>query len=138
MNNERLGMDDSKVSTKLIDKSYSPLIIRKYTRLGFPFYIAMICDVSLSDLDEVVHSFVSEAEKLGLIQNDIQQIRNFTGWLSDQICKHYNQVKVGCVEGVAVIYYVDKMMVSSLFGDFMNHYSCRLELYTLLNMMCHI
>ena len=55
----RMGLEDGEVATKLIDKSYSPLIVRKYTRLGFPLYIALICDANLEDLDTVVRYSLS-------------------------------------------------------------------------------
>ncbi len=129
----RMGLEDGQVATKLIDKSYSPMIVRKYTRLGFPLYIAMICDWNLEDLDTVVHDVIDEAEKSGMIANNIQKIRNFTGYMSDRICTHYNSKKRGVVEGVAVLYYVDKMFVSSLFGDFMNHSDAKMELYHIIN-----
>jgi hypothetical protein len=134
----RMGLEDGQVATKLIDKSYSPMIVRKYTRLGFPLYIAMICDWNLEDLDTVVHDVIDEAERVGMIANNIQKIRNFTGYMSDRICTHYNSKKRGVVEGVAVLYYVDKMFVSSLFGDFMNHDGCKMELYSIIQTLPHI
>ena len=33
--------EEKKVFTKLVDKHYSPLIIRKYTHWGFPIYVGM-------------------------------------------------------------------------------------------------
>ena len=134
----RFGMDDSKVATKLLDKNFSPMIIRKYTRMGFPLYIHLICDASLSDLDDVVHDCIDMCREQGILENDIQSLRNFTGILSDSINAHYDQKKRGCVESLAVIYYVDKMIISSLQGDCMNHESCRQELYDSLNLMTKI
>jgi len=134
----RFGLDDSKVATKLLDKNFSPMIIRKYTRLGFPLYVHLICDYSLSDLDNVVHDCIDLCTSNGILENDIQSLRNFTGILSDTINKHYDKKKRGCVESIGIIYYVDKMIISSLQGDCMNHNSCRQELYDSLNLMTKI
>mgnify|MGYP006936281325 FL=1 len=136
---ERTGtMDDSQVSTRLLEKNYSPLIVRKYQMKGWPMYIGLICDVSLSDLDQVVNGVMTEYETQGLIKQDIQAIRNVTGLLSDHIIKHYDSIKSGCVEGVAVLWYVDKTFISSLWGDFMTHASCKNELYFIVNTLPHI
>ena len=56
-----------------------------------------------------------------------KEARDVAGELTDYLMRHYNSV-----EGVAVIFSLDKLLVSSLAGDFMNHAQCRLELYTLL------
>jgi len=138
LKDDRYGMDDSKVATKLLDKNCSPMIIRKYTRLGFPLYVHLICDASLSDLDNVVHDAIDIARREGILENDIQKLRNFTGFLSDAINDHYDKKKRGCVESLGIIYYVDKMIISSLQGDCMNHDSCRRELYECLNLMTKI
>lgn len=136
---ERTGsMDDSKVTTRLLEKNYSPLIVRKYMTEGWPLYIGLICDVSLSDLDQVFWSTYNECKKSGMLQQDIQAVRNITGILSDRIIAHYDSIKPGCVEGVAVLWYVDKTFVSSLWGDFMTHGSCKLELYQIINTLPHI
>lgn len=119
---------DSTTFTKLIAKHYSPMIIRKYTHWGWPIYIALIADDDLSDLDDVVVAYMMENRAHGWV-DDIQKIRNLAGALTERLVGHY-----GKCEGVAVILYVDKMFVSSLFGDFMNHTACRIELYTLLQM----
>jgi hypothetical protein len=133
---KRIGRNDDSVSTRLLDKNYSPLIVRKYMIEGWPMYIGLICDVSLSDLDKVVHGVI-EGNK-DLLKNDIQSVRNLTGILSDFLVKHYDLVKKGCVEGVAVLYYVDKTFISSLWGDFMTHASCKQELYFIINTLPHI
>ena len=136
---ERTGtMDDSMVSTRLLEKNYSPLIVRKYQMKGWPMYVGLICDVSLSDLDEVINGAMREYEEEDLIKQDIQAIRNVTGLLSDHIIKHYDSIKSGCVEGVAVLWYVDKTFISSLWGDFMTHASCKNELYFIVNTLPHI
>jgi hypothetical protein len=127
------------LNTNLISKQYSPMIIRKYNiASGWPVYIGIICDYSLSDLDELINKRTEEAKQLGYLSNDIQKIRNFAGFLTDSIQEHYNALKVNCVEGVAVFIYVDKCAVSSLYGDFMNHGQCRAEFYSILNMLPHI
>jgi len=136
---ERTGsMDDSMVSTRLLEKNYSPLIVRKYQMKGWPMYVGLICDVSLSDLDEVINGAMREYEEEDLIKQDIQAIRNITGLLSDRVITHYDSIKSGCVEGVAILWYVDKTFISSLWGDFMTHMSCKLELYQIINTLPHI
>lgn len=131
---EPVGLDQVSTSTRLLDKHYSPLIVRKYQMAGWPLYVALICDVSLSDLDNLVHTF----SKPGKYIDDIQWVRNFCGGLCDCLVEHYSNIKLGCVEGVAVLWYVDKMFVSSLYGDYMTHGSCKLELYQIINTLPHI
>ena len=132
-----VGLDKVTTTTRLLDKNYSPLIVRKYMSFGrgWPLFIALICDVSLSDLDHVVHQF---KESFGEVQDDIQWARNFCGGLSDFIVNHYEAVKPGCVEGVAVLWYVDKCFISSLYGDFMVHASCKQELFSIIQTLPHI
>lgn len=130
-----VGLDKVNTSTRLLNKNYSPLIVRKYQMNGWPLFVSLICDVSLSDLDEVVYKITDE---FGEIADDIQAARNYTGVLSDKIIEHYNQVKRGCVEGVAVLYYVDKCFISSLYGDFMVHASCKQELFGIIQTLPHI
>lgn len=130
-----IGLNDVTTSTRLLGKNYSPLIVRKYQMYGWPLFVSLICDVSLSDLDKVVYDFT---EGYGKIKDDIQAVRNFTGALSDRILNHYNKKKRGCVEGVAILYYIDKCFISSLYGDFMVHASCKQELYAIINTLPHI
>jgi hypothetical protein len=132
-----IGLEKVNTSTRLLDKNFSPLIVRKYMSAGhgWPLYISLICDVSLSNLDDVVNQF---KEDYGDLVDDIQWVRNFCGGLSDHLVSTYEAVKPGCVEGVAVLWYVDKMFVSSLYGDFMVHASCKQELYAIINTLPHI
>lgn len=125
----------NETNTRLLNKHFSPAIIRKYNTLGFPLYIHIICDQDLSDLDQVVNEFIDRIE---LNDNNIQEFRDFAGSLSQTIIQHYNEKKSGCVESVAVIFYADKMMVSALFGDVMNHAQCRNELYQSIMIMTQI
>jgi len=117
--------------TKLVDKHYSPLVIRKYTHWGFPIYIALITDNDLTYLDNFVQLFMEENKRMW--KNDIQSLRNMAGKFTESLNEHYEKA-----EGVGVIFYVDKMFISSLHGDFMNHTSCRIELYGLLQMSAHV
>ena len=134
----RYGMKDDDVATKLLDKNFSPMIIRKYTRIGFPLYVHLICDENLDDLDEIVHNCIDYCRENGVLSNNIQSLRNFTGVLSDWINQHYDTKKRGCVESLGIIFYADKMIISSLQGDAMNHASCRDEMYHCLNLMAKI
>jgi len=133
---ERMGMEDGKVATKLLDKNYSPLCVRKYQLKGWPLFLGIITDVSLSDLDQVFYDIVKENKEL--LINDIQSIRNFVGILSDKVIEHYNKVKEGSVEGVGIFYYIDKCAISSLYGDMMVHNACRNEFYFIINTLPHI
>jgi len=132
---EPVGLKEVNTSTRLLGKNYSPLIVRKYQMHGWPLFISLICDISLSDLDNVVYNFDSD---WGDIKDDIQEVRNYTGALSECILDHYNMKKRGCVEGVAVLWYIDKCFISSLYGDFMVHASCKQELYAIINTLPHI
>ena len=114
--------------TKLVDKQYSPLVIRKYTHWGFPIYVGLITDNDLTNLDEIVVDYMNQHQKEHWV-NNIQTLRNLAGDLTSHLNTVYEKT-----EGVAVVFYVDKMFISSLFGDFMNHASCRIELYGLLTM----
>ena len=118
---------ESRVFTKLTDKHYSPLVIRKFTHWGFPIYIGLIADDDLSDLDEFAVNFMKE--NITSWDNDIQALRDLAGAFTEALNQHYERS-----EGVAVVFYVDKMFISSLHGDFMNHTACRIEFYGLLTM----
>lgn len=114
--------------TRLTEKAYSPLVIRKITKFGFPIYVALITDDDLNPLDAVVVDFIKL--NIDLWKSDrIQDKRQLAGALCDALT-----VAFPATEGVAVILYIDKTCISSLFGDFMNHGMCRSELYSLLVM----
>lgn len=130
--------DDSSTSTRLLDKNWSPLIVRKYQMEGWPMYIGIICDANLNDLDKVVYKIMDDARNNDFINGTIQGIRNACGLLGDEIVKHYNRVKEGCAEGVIVCWYVDKMFCSSAYGDFMTHEKCAMEFYSIVNTLPHI
>lgn len=132
---ERKVVDESQDNpvTQLLGKNLSPMVIRKFQGYGWPLFVAIICDLDLSDLDKVVTGFVKECDNANL--DNIQMLRDWCGSLSERIIKHYNEKKYGSVEGVGVIAYWDKCLCSSLWGDHMTHGQCRLELFMLLNMM---
>jgi len=135
----RMGIDDEGVNTNLISKHYSPMFIRKCNVInGWPLYVGMICDEDVSDLDSVINGVVHGCKEVGLISNNIQRMRNFTGVLSEIIVDYYNGKKENCVEGVAVTLYVDKCFIQGFYGDFMNHLSCRMEFTNALNMLPHV
>jgi hypothetical protein len=136
--NAGLVRDDSSTSTRLLDKNWSPLIVRKYQMEGWPMYIGIICDANLNDLDEVVYNIMEGAKELGFVSGTIQGVRNACGMLSDEIVKHYNKVKRGVAEGVIVCWYVDKLFCSSAYGDFMTHEKCAMEFYQIVNTLPHI
>ena len=130
--------DDSSTATRLLDKNWSPLIVRKYQMEGWPLFISLICDANLNDLDQLVYEIHEEAIENGFVDGKIQSARNYVGFMSDKIIEHYNGIKQGVTEGVAVIWYVDKYFISSCYGDLMTHTKCAIELYGILNMMPHI
>jgi len=130
--------DDSSTATRLLDKNWSPLIVRKYQMEGWPLFISLICDANLNDLDQLVYEIHEEAIENGFVDGKIQSARNYVGFMSDKIVEHYNSIKQGVTEGVAVIWYVDKCFISSCYGDLMTHTKCAIELYGILNMMPHI
>ncbi len=130
--------DDSKTSTRLLEKNWSPLIVRKYYVANWPLYVGIICDCNLNDLDQVVLNTVDEARDLGFLNGNIQDVRNFCGFLSDQLDNYYNSIKKGSVEGLGIAWYVDKMFCSSLSKDMMVHKSCRDEFYSILRILPHI
>ena len=134
--NQGFTRDDSSTGTRLLDKNWSPLIVRKYMKEGWPFYIGVICDANLNDLDQVVNRLTGEAKSF--LNGGIQDIRNYCGYVSDKLVDHYNSIKEGCVEGIAVLWYVDKMFCSSLYGDFMTHGSCKQELFAIINTLPHV
>jgi hypothetical protein len=122
--------------TRLLNKNQSPMVIRKYQGYGWPLFVAIICDLDLSDLDKVVTGFVQECSEAQL--DNIQMLRDWCGTLSERIIDHYNEEKYGSVEGIGIVAYWDKCLCSSLWGDHMTHGQCRLELFTLLNMMTNM
>jgi len=130
--------DDSTTSTRLLDKNWSPLIVRKYQYKGWPMFIGIICDANLNDLDDVVLNLLDKAEELGFVNGTIQGTRNTCGFISDGLVKHYNAIKRGVMEGNCVFWYVDKCAVSSAYGDLMTHEKCAMEFYSILNMLPHI
>ena len=114
--------------TRLTQKAYSPLVIRKITKFGFPIYVGIITDDDLDCLDAAILTFMNA--HLPLWKSDsIQDKRNLAGGLCDYLTEAFQKT-----EGVAVTLYVDKTCISSLFGDFMNHTMCRQEYYSLLVM----
>ena len=135
--NAGMARDDSSTATRLLDKNWSPLVIRKYQMEGWPMFIGIICDANLDDLDTVVYDIMDEAEALGFL-GTIQGHRNACGLISDRLVKHYNKVKRGVMEGNCVFWYTDKCAISSAYGDLMTHYKCAMEFYSILNMMPHI
>ncbi len=131
------------VNTNLTMKHFSPLLIRKYNIVkGWPMYVGIICDCSLSDLDDVINKAMETFKMSGFMDgekaNDLQTMRNLTGVISEAIQNHYNAVKLHSVEGIGILLYVDKCAIANMYGDMMNHGQCRAEFYSILNMLPHI
>lgn len=136
--NAGYARDDSSTATRLLDKNWSPLVVRKYQMEGWPLFISLICDANLDDLDETVYKIHEAAVTNGFVAGTIQSGRNYCGFMSDKLKEHYDGIKKGCVEGVAVLWYIDKCFISSLYGDFMVHASCKQELFAIINTLPHI
>ena len=150
--NAGMARDDSSTATRLLDKNWSPLIVRKYQMEGWPMYIGIICDANLNDLDDVVYDIVDTLFEdvmvegghidkkpiAGFMDGTIQGVRNTCGLLGDRLVEKYNRVKRGVAEGVIVCWYVDKMFCSSAYGDFMTHNKCAMEFYQIVNTLPHI
>jgi hypothetical protein len=113
--------------TRLMDKHYSPMVVRKITKWGFPFYVAIITDDDLSDFDDQIICFMDRAPEDWAA--NIQKVRNIAGGLVEHLREVYDKT-----EGAAVIIYADKCFVSSLHGDFMTHAACKAELLGFLQM----
>uniref|UniRef100_A0A7C3WM75 Uncharacterized protein n=1 Tax=Dictyoglomus turgidum TaxID=513050 RepID=A0A7C3WM75_9BACT len=114
--------------TRLSNKEFSPLIVRRYSE-PFLFFIVLITDDNLDNLDDLVIKFIKKKD----LPETIQEFRNFAGELNKFLLSSYPKT-----EGIAIVIYADKMTVSSLSGDFMNHEQCRLELFGLLNFMTKV
>jgi hypothetical protein len=139
LDGNRMGINDNLTNTNLISKHYSPLTVRKFNIVnGWPLYLGLICDEDLSELDRVVNGIMDACNEKGMLSNNIQSMRNVTGILSETIQKFYNDKKKNCVEGVAILLYVDKCAIQNFFGDFMNHTSCRIEWAGIMSMLPHI
>lgn len=121
-----------KALTRLTEKAYSPLVIRKLTKFGFPIYVGIITDDNLDSLDEVIVKFIKKNIEMWK-SDSIQDKRDMAGELCDVLTKAFQKT-----EGVAITLWIDKACVSSLFGDFMNHFQCKFEYYTLLNMSTNV
>lgn len=136
INKGKIDTNKKEPVTQLLEKNNAPMILRKYQALGWPLFVGIICDQDLSSLDEAVMYFLKKQNPKHL--NNIQDMRNFCGGLSDYLLQEFNEIKFGSVEGIAVIAYWDKCCCSSLYGDFMTHTSCRIELFSLLNILPHV
>lgn len=116
----------SKVNTSLSGKEYEPLVMR---RVSMPFlhWVTIISGDNLDELDNVIVNFWKTYDKHK--RYSIQEMRNLVGELQDKVLDAFPKT-----EGCAVIFSADKMLISSLSGDFMVHAQCRLELFQLLNL----
>lgn len=118
------------LANRLQGKQFSPLILRRYST-PFLHWVAVICDDNLDNLDEIVR-WIWQSEGLDTYPS-IQQVRNLCGLLCERIANSFAHI-----EGVAVVFSADKLLVSSLYGDFMVHEQCRIELYALLQLSTNV
>ena len=136
--NAGMVRDDSQTVTRLLDKNWSPLLVRKTMIEGWPLWCAIICDANLNDLDQVIYDLTDQAKEKGFLNGSLQGIRNYCGFLSDGIVKHYNDIKRGCTEGLLILYACDKTVCDSAYGDAMVHNKCLNEIMFIINTMPHI
>jgi hypothetical protein len=124
-----MKMEEQIAHTMLMNKHYSPMVVRKTSTWGFPVFVALITDDDLADLDQVILKFMLDAKAVNGWSDNIQKMRNLAGAMVEMLNNRYPKV-----EGSAVIIYSDKCFISSLHGDLMTHLSCKVELFELLNM----
>jgi len=124
---EQNNKNKDKVHTSLSGKEYEPLILR---RVSMPFlhWVAIITGDNLDELDVVIQDFWKNEYKSDK-RYSIQEMRNLCGKMQDYVIGTFPKT-----EGCAIIFSADKMVISSLAGDFMVHEQCRLELFQLLNL----
>jgi hypothetical protein len=116
---------NEEIGTSLAGKEYEPLVLRRYST-PILHWVCLISGDNLDRLDQIVSEFW---EKTPISQNmSIQDWRNLAGKLQEVVIRSFKKVESG-----AVVMACDKMMVSSLYGDAMNHLGCRMELYMLMN-----
>jgi hypothetical protein len=118
--------------TRLEGKEYSPLIMRRYSTPVLHL-VTIITDDNLDDFDNVVRGCWRDSEGNEIRPTTIQGFRNLAGQISEAVYKKYPKT-----EGIAVTISADKMIVNSLFGDFMVHQQCREELFALLNFVTNV
>jgi hypothetical protein len=120
--------DRSQPHTRLVDKHHSPMVIRKFTKYGFPIYVGLITDDDLSTMDANILGYLEAHKHIGWVEN-IQMLRDLAGGLTEHLTEVYLHT-----EGVGVVFYVDKCFISSLYGDLMTHHACKTEFFALLGM----
>ena len=156
------------MSTSLSNKHAEPLIIRKYQHpYGFPVFVALICGSDLTEIDRThdvyAEVYWGQAQKIGTPQALRNYFGNMSGWFvkvfsgpgeigtvedawtdSEELDAFRQSIqgrmatKQKKVEACAVVAFADKGVISSLWGDFMTHEQCRLELFQLLNMTTQV
>ena len=132
----KFGINEDGTNTNLVSKHYSPLIVVRvdYNYLhskDLTFIVGVIADPSTSRLEDVIKTAVKTCEEHDIRILSGQTLRDISGVISETIVTYYNNIKANSVEGVAVLAECDKIVVSSLYGDFMNHLSCKIEFYSI-------
>ena len=130
-NLDKLDKIVTEPNTRLSGKEFSPMILRRYS-MPFLHWVAIISDDNLDELDKIALAFWRDQDR-SWEGASIQDMRNLCGDLSRRVSMQFPKL-----EGCAVIFSADKMLVSSLTGDFMVHEQCRLELYSLLNLSTQV
>lgn len=114
-----------KALTQLSEKNHCPMVTRRYSKYGPPIFVGIITDDDLSDMDDTVIEFMNQEDSQAAWKShNIQQVRNLCGNLSECLIKKYPRM-----EGLAVMFVIDKGFITSLHGDFMSHQQCKFEFY---------
>ena len=132
LDNNKYGIDESKTNTNLISKHYSPLSIFKTCYETMDVVVGIIADPNLDELVDITNMVLHKSCNV-INYGTVQGLRDVSGVLSETITKYYNSKKANTVEGVGIIIRKGNILISNLYGDFMNHLSCRVEFYELAN-----
>ena len=113
---------EDQVGTSLSGKEYEPAFVRRYS-VPVLFWVGGIIGDNVNSLDQIILDFWKTNPPV----KTLQDWRNIAGALTEIVSKSYKKV-----EAVGVVIAADKCMISSLYGDFMNHAACRAEFYSLV------
>ena len=121
------GLVTMEHTTRVVGKQYSPLYLVKTAHNDISFAIGIISDVGVTeeDIKQTIEKHCQQKPAL------IQDYRNIAGAVTTDIVQLIERVKKGSCEGVGVLLESGDFVVSSLYGDMMNHAMCRDEFYAL-------
>ena len=100
--NAGMARDDSSTATRLLDKNWSPLIVRKYQMEGWPMYIGIICDANLNDLDDVVYDPNEEEIVAGVALTHHSDFINYA-WVPQSMFDDLDETRLSIINGTIVV-----------------------------------